>query len=82
MQGKGDNRLYAFVNFRTKELALKAIQKLNNKDLKVCFSSYLMPTFFCHFYIGIGLSIFVLLNVLLANSKSIPRIVLCTRKLN
>ncbi|TVU50788.1 hypothetical protein EJB05_02178 [Eragrostis curvula] len=34
MRGKGDNRLYAFVNFRTKDLALKAIQKLNNKDLK------------------------------------------------
>ncbi|CAN6380490.1 unnamed protein product [Urochloa humidicola] len=31
---KGDNKLYAFVNFKTKELALKAIQKLNNKDLK------------------------------------------------
>jgi heterogeneous nuclear ribonucleoprotein R len=29
--------MYAFVNFRTKELASKAIQKLNNKDLKVCF---------------------------------------------
>jgi heterogeneous nuclear ribonucleoprotein R len=36
MPGKG-GKLYAFVNFRTKELALKAIQKLNNKDLKVCF---------------------------------------------
>ncbi|TVT96741.1 hypothetical protein EJB05_58037 [Eragrostis curvula] len=34
MRGKGDNRLYAFVNFRTKDLASKAIQKLNNKDLK------------------------------------------------
>ncbi|KAG2555708.1 heterogeneous nuclear ribonucleoprotein Q-like isoform X2 [Panicum virgatum] len=34
IRGKGDNRLYAFVNFRDKELALKAIQKLNNKDLK------------------------------------------------
>ncbi|TKV99169.1 hypothetical protein SEVIR_8G025900v4 [Setaria viridis] len=34
IRGKGDNKLYAFVNFRTKELALKAIQKLNNKDLK------------------------------------------------
>jgi hypothetical protein len=49
MRGKGDNRLYSFVNFRTKELALKAIQKLNNKDLKVCFSSYLMPTVFLPF---------------------------------
>jgi len=37
IRGKGDNKLYAFVNFRDKELALKAIQKLNNKDLKVCF---------------------------------------------
>jgi hypothetical protein len=37
IRGKGDNKLYAFVNFRAKELALKAIQKLNNKDLKVCF---------------------------------------------
>ncbi|XP_039775822.1 heterogeneous nuclear ribonucleoprotein Q-like isoform X3 [Panicum virgatum] len=34
IRGKGDNKLYAFVNFRDKELALKAIQKLNNKDLK------------------------------------------------
>ncbi|RLN29634.1 uncharacterized protein C2845_PM05G06150 [Panicum miliaceum] len=34
IRGKGDNKLYAFVNFRAKELALKAIQKLNNKDLK------------------------------------------------
>ncbi|GJM88062.1 hypothetical protein PR202_ga04084 [Eleusine coracana subsp. coracana] len=34
MRGQGNNRLYAFVNFRTKDLALKAIQKLNNKDLK------------------------------------------------
>ncbi|XP_008662372.3 heterogeneous nuclear ribonucleoprotein Q isoform X3 [Zea mays] len=33
MPGKS-GRLYAFVNFRTKELASKAIQKLNNKDLK------------------------------------------------
>ncbi|CAL5098395.1 unnamed protein product [Urochloa decumbens] len=34
IRGKGDNKLYAFVNFRTKELALKAIKELNNKDLK------------------------------------------------
>ncbi|KAJ1274107.1 hypothetical protein BS78_05G037300 [Paspalum vaginatum] len=34
MRIKGDNRMYAFVNFRTEELAKKAIQKLNNKDLK------------------------------------------------
>lgn len=34
MRRKGDNRMYAFVNFRTKELALKAIKKLNDKDLK------------------------------------------------
>ncbi|EES16532.1 hypothetical protein BDA96_08G015900 [Sorghum bicolor] len=33
MPGKS-GKLYAFVNFRTKELAVKAIQKLNNKDLK------------------------------------------------
>ncbi|CAL4995680.1 unnamed protein product [Urochloa decumbens] len=31
---KGDNKLYAFVNLRTKELALKAIKELNNKNLK------------------------------------------------
>ncbi|KAK3118345.1 hypothetical protein QOZ80_9BG0697630 [Eleusine coracana subsp. coracana] len=34
MRGKGDNRMYAFVTFRTKDLALKAIQKLNYKALK------------------------------------------------
>ncbi|KAL6642214.1 hypothetical protein ACP70R_020395 [Stipagrostis hirtigluma subsp. patula] len=34
MRGKGDSRVYAFVNFRTKDLALRAIQKLNNRDLK------------------------------------------------
>ncbi|KAL6906052.1 hypothetical protein ACP4OV_003653 [Aristida adscensionis] len=34
MRGKGDNRLYAFVNFRSKDLAIRAIRKLNNKDLK------------------------------------------------
>ncbi|AQK57273.1 RNA-binding (RRM/RBD/RNP motifs) family protein [Zea mays] len=34
MRGKGDNKTYAFINFRTKEMALKAIQKLSNKDLK------------------------------------------------
>ncbi|PWZ38184.1 hypothetical protein Zm00014a_036153 [Zea mays] len=34
MRGKGDNRTYAFINFRTKAMALKAIQNLSNKDLK------------------------------------------------
>ncbi|KAL6640756.1 hypothetical protein ACP70R_021879 [Stipagrostis hirtigluma subsp. patula] len=34
VRGKGGSRLYAFVNFRTKDLALKAIRKLNNRDLK------------------------------------------------
>jgi heterogeneous nuclear ribonucleoprotein R len=33
MQGKD----YAFVTFRTKDLALKAIKKLNNSTFKVCF---------------------------------------------
>jgi heterogeneous nuclear ribonucleoprotein R len=37
MRGKGDNRTYAFINFRTKAMALKAIQNLSNKDLKVSF---------------------------------------------
>jgi heterogeneous nuclear ribonucleoprotein R len=55
MPGKS-GRLYAFVNFRTKELASKAIQKLNNKDLKVGFrlNSELilmlsMPAIYCHY---------------------------------
>ncbi|CAN6325746.1 unnamed protein product, partial [Urochloa humidicola] len=34
IRGKGDNKLYAFVNLRTNELALKAIKELNNKNLK------------------------------------------------
>nr|CAB3462997.1 unnamed protein product [Digitaria exilis] len=34
IRGKGDNKLYAFVSFRTKELASQAIQKLSNKNLK------------------------------------------------
>ncbi|CAD6343736.1 unnamed protein product [Miscanthus lutarioriparius] len=34
MRGKGDNKTYAFINFRTKEMALMAIRKLCNKDLK------------------------------------------------
>ncbi|CAN6330453.1 unnamed protein product [Urochloa humidicola] len=34
IRGKGDNKLYAFVNLRTNELASKAIKELNNKNLK------------------------------------------------
>lgn len=37
MRGKDDSRGYAFVNFRTKGLALKAVKELNNAKLKVCF---------------------------------------------
>jgi heterogeneous nuclear ribonucleoprotein R len=40
MRGKGDNKTYAFINFRTKEMALKAIRKLCNKDLKVCLHNF------------------------------------------
>lgn len=38
MKGKdsNENKGYAFVTFRTKELASKAIKELNNKELKVC----------------------------------------------
>lgn len=56
MRGKGDNKMYAFVNFRTKEMASKAIQKLNNKDLKVCLifmlfhASDLLPLFILIFF--------------------------------
>lgn len=37
MKGKDsyENKGYAFVTFRTKELATKAIKELNNKELKV-----------------------------------------------
>lgn len=37
MKGKdsGEGKGYAFVTFRTKDLASKAIEKLNNSDLKV-----------------------------------------------
>lgn len=34
MRGKDDSRGYAFVNFRTKGLALKAVKELNNAKLK------------------------------------------------
>lgn len=39
MKGKDstENKGYAFVTFRTKELASKAIKELNNKELKVCY---------------------------------------------
>ena len=37
MRGKDDSRGYAFVNFRTKGLALKVVKELNNAKLKVCF---------------------------------------------
>ena len=37
MPGKKDNRGYALVTFRTNDLALKAIEKLNNATFKVCF---------------------------------------------
>lgn len=43
MQGKTDNRGYAFVTFRTNDLASKAIKKLNNatfKEKKIKVSSY------------------------------------------
>lgn len=48
MKGKepGENKGYAFVMFRTKELASKAMEKLNNTELKVtcnCFLSSLIP---------------------------------------
>lgn len=37
MKGKepGENKGYAFVMFKTKELASKAMEKLNNTELKV-----------------------------------------------
>lgn len=37
MPGKKNSKGYAFVTFRTKDLALTAIQKLSNAALKVCF---------------------------------------------
>jgi len=39
MKGKdsSENKGYAFVTFRTKELAAKAIKDLNNTELKVDF---------------------------------------------
>lgn len=44
MKGKdsGEAKGYAFVTFRSKELASKAIEKLNNSELKV--NALLVPT--------------------------------------
>lgn len=48
MKGKdsNENKGYAFVTFRTKELASKAIKELNNTELKVArvFASMHMQT--------------------------------------
>lgn len=42
MKGKGsnENKGYAFVTYRTKEMAAEAITSLNNTDLKVSSPSF------------------------------------------
>lgn len=48
MKGKdsSENKGYAFVTFRTKELAAKAIKDLNNTEFKVVFLSVCLAFFF------------------------------------
>jgi hypothetical protein len=47
MQGKPGKMDNAFVTFRTKNLALKAIEKLDNSTFKVCFPlSYTLTIMF------------------------------------
>lgn len=35
-----ENKAFAFVTFRTKELATKAVEELNNNELKVGYSTF------------------------------------------
>jgi len=46
-KGGGENKGYAFVMFRTKELASKAMEKLNNAEFKVCCRALLPLLFYC-----------------------------------
>lgn len=54
MKGKTatENKGYAFVMFKTKELASEAMKRLNNTDLKVTSieSCWLHPLFFLEFF--------------------------------
>lgn len=47
MKGKepGENKGYAFVTFKTKELASKAMEKLNNTVLKVNLNYFFLLSF-------------------------------------
>lgn len=40
-----ESKCYAFVTFRTKDLASKAIEKLNNSELKVILGQYFAELF-------------------------------------
>lgn len=54
MKGKdsSENKGYAFVTFRTKELASKAIKELNNTQLKVKQADHCLFSFFLPFLNG------------------------------